>query len=351
VIEQVTSFVGGYGAGMFARDAVRHATDLHCSCGVAPHYAQLYAETHARFDPLQTVYHCLDIGDVVSSSSIIPHSEFTETRFYKEWAKPQGLIDSVIALLDKSATSIAALSIVRHERDGFADEAARRRLRLLAPHLRRAVLIGRVIELKSAGAASFADTLDGLGAGLFLVDQDGRVVHANTAGHAMLEAGDVLKTSGERLTATDPQDDQGLRDAVTAAGEGDAAIGVRGIAAPLSARRGEQHVAHVLPLTAGARRRAGANYAATAALFVQKAALSAPSPPEAIAKAYKLTPSELRVLLAVVEVGGAPEVAEALGIAESTVRFHLKRLFEKTGTGRQADLVKLMAGFSSPLRS
>lgn len=67
-----------------------------------------------------------------------------------------------------------------------------------------------------------------------------------------------------------------------------------------------------------ARRRAGASYAA-AALFVHKAALDIPSPPEAIAKAFKLTPTELRVLLAIVEVGGVPEVAETLGIAETVV--------------------------------
>jgi DNA-binding CsgD family transcriptional regulator len=104
-----------------------------------------------------------------------------------------------------------------------------------------------------------------------------------------------------------------------------------------------------LPLTSGARRRAGASYAAVAALFVHKAALDTPSPPEVIAKTFKLTPSELRVLLALVEVGGAPEVAEALGIAETTVKFHLKRLFEKTGTRRQTELVKLVAGFANPV--
>lgn len=58
---------------------------------------------------------------------------------------------------------------------------------------------------------------------------------------------------------------------------------------------------------------------------------------------------ELRVLLAVVEVGGVPEVAVSLGIAESTVKTHLGRTYQKTGTARQADLVKLVAGFSSPL--
>ena len=71
--------------------------------------------------------------------------------------------------------------------------------------------------------------------------------------------------------------------------------------------------------------------------------------PELIARSYQLTPMELRVLLAIVEVGGAPEVAELLGIATSTVKTHLSRIYEKTDTKRHADLVKLVAGFSGPL--
>jgi DNA-binding CsgD family transcriptional regulator len=72
--------------------------------------------------------------------------------------------------------------------------------------------------------------------------------------------------------------------------------------------------------------------------------------PEAIAKADQLTPSELRVLLAIVEIGGAIEVADALGVTEATVRTHLARLYAKTGTRRHADLVKLVACFANPLR-
>ena len=52
--------------------------------------------------------------------------------------------------------------------------------------------------------------------------------------------------------------------------------------------------------------------------------------------------------LAVVQVGGVPEVADALGIGEATVKTHLHRLFGKTDIKRQSDLVKLVAGFSSP---
>ena len=104
---------------------------------------------------------------------------------------------------------------------------------------------------------------------------------------------------------------------------------------PLLARDGERYVAHVLPLTSGARRRAGASYAAVAAMFVHRAAVDTPSPPEAIAKAYKLTPMELRVLLAIVEVGGVPEVAETLGVAEARLK-----PISNTSTKRPAPIVR-----------
>src|SRR5205807_6582020 len=134
---------------------------------------------------------------------------------------------------------------------------------------------------------------------------------------------EVLRAAGGRLVANDQQSDRILADIFASAGDSDAAIGIKGIALPLNAHGNGRYVAHVLPLTCGARRRGGAAYRAAAALFVHKAALDAPSPPEAIAKAYKLTPMELRVLLAVVELGGVPAVAQALGIADTTVKTHL----------------------------
>ncbi len=290
-----------------------------------------------------------DVEQITSITDLVPYDEFCQGRFYQEWTEPQGWADSANVVLEKSLTSCAYLSVIRNKASGMVDDEMRRRMRLVIPHVRRAVLIGKMIDLKTAEAATFADTLDGLSAGMFLVDRSGRIVHANAAGHVILTAGDFLRATGGRLVAGDPQTDRLLREIFIAAGNGDAAIGIKGIALPLTARDGERHVAHVLPLTSGARRRAGTVYAAAAALFVHKASLETPSPPEAIAKAYKLTPTELRILLAVVEVGGVPEVAEALGIAEGTVKTHLHHLFEKTNTARQADLVKLVAGYSNPL--
>ena len=115
-----------------------------------------------------------------------------------------------------------------------------------------------------------------------------------------------------------------------------------------AARDGEHYVAHVLPLTSGARRKAGIAYSAVAAVFVRKATLDLPHPLEALAGAYKLTPAEMRVLMMIVQIGGVPEIAPVLGVSETTVKTHLQHIFGKTGTSRQAELVKLVAGFVSP---
>lgn len=350
VLGKTRRFVGSQAASLAWKDAVaKRGSSYYDDSEIDPHYRQLYFDKYIKLDPCTTGQFFAEVGETVCTTDVIPYDEFKQTRFYREWVRPQRLTDAALALLDKTATSIAFLGLFRHERDGLFDQEARRRIGLLAPHFRRALLIGNLIDLKAAEAASLADTLDGISAGMFLVDATGRIVHANAAAHTLLAAGSLLHAAGGRLVANDLQADQILADTFATAGGGDGAIGVKGVAVPLTARDGERFVAHILPLTSGARRRAGTSYAAVAALFVHKAALNAPSPPETIAKTYKLTPMELRVLLAIVEVGGVPEVAEALGIAQTTIKTHLGRIYEKTGAGRHADLVKLVAGFASPL--
>lgn len=154
------------------------------------------------------------------------------------------------------------------------------------PHFRRAVAIGKVVDLCKVVAATLADALDGLAAGIFLVDADARVVHANRRGHAMLTDGDILKDIGGKLSAMDLQANQSMRDVFAAADAGDAAVGAKGLAVPLMACDGDCWVAHVLPLTSGARRQAGASYAAVAAVFVRKAALDLPPPLQTLAELY-----------------------------------------------------------------
>jgi DNA-binding CsgD family transcriptional regulator len=345
VFKQTCEYVGGSAACLHSQDIVGKKSNLYFASGYEPDFEQTYIEKYFKINPIYPTANFFEIERSVSLADCIPRNEFCRTQFAREWILPQGYVDFRFSNIEKTANSSAVFSVMRHSSMGVADDEMCRRFALVVPHVRRSLLIGKVIDLHKVEAAALADSLDALVSGMFIVDGTGRIVHVNASGGAMVAEANVLRAPSGRLAATEPAADQVLLDIFTSAGGGDAALGRRGVAVPLKARDGERYVAHVLPLTSGARRQAGVSYGAVAAVFVRKAALDLPSAPVAMAQEFQLTPAELRVLFFIIDVGGVSEVAEVLGVAEATVKTHLHRLFEKTGAGRQADLVKLVAGY------
>jgi len=348
-LDKAAQFVGAQAGILLWQNPAGISVKLIHAFGVKSGHVDLYVERYAKLDPTTTPMFLLETEDVASPADLLPHGEFADSYFYREWLEPQGFVDLLQASLDKSPTDFVRLLFLRKSESGAVDSSMRERLRLIVPHIRRAVLVGQRVDRAAANAATFGNALDGIGAGLFFVDARGRIVHANTSGQDMLTQGVLARGNSGKLAHYDASAVQGLDEIFGITESGDADAGPRGGAVPLTARDGEHYVAHVLPLTAGVRRQAGASSDAIAAVFVKRAALDMPSPQDIIAKFYKLTPTELRVLFAIVQVGGVPEVAEAMGISPTTVKTHLRRLFAKTGTDRQADLVKLVAGYVNPL--
>ena len=351
VVGRAGQFVGGQVASIFSKSPIAGGGDVLCQSGIDPHYCQLYFDKYVKLDPATTGQYFAEIGQPIAVSDLMPQDELRQTRFYREWAAPQGMVDFISAVIDKSATTAALFGVFRYESDGLADNAARMRMQQIAPHIRRAVMIGRLIDLKSAQASAFAEALERMTCGIGLVDRLGRLVHANAAGQQLLDAGDPLFVRDGRLAARDGRTDHMLQDLIVRSGGGDAARGTGGTAMLMTSQNGLHHVAHVLPLTSRDRQAVGRAYAASAAIFMRRTMIEPPQSPELIATAYRLTPTELRVLLGIVEIGGVPEVACLLGVAETTIKTHLRRVFLKTGAVRQADLVRPVAGFMSPLAS
>lgn len=341
VVVGINDFVGSQACGLISKDAKSKYGQTHYYCGVDPHYIRLYAESYSRFDPLTTLP---PSGQVVGIPDLLEYDEYRRGPFYQEWLRPQRCIDVANVVLDKSGEDCAdLLTFLPGAR--MADAEMRRRIAAVAPHARRALLVNKSIDATASRAATFADILNGLSAAIFLIDASCRIVHANSAGHDIVGAGDVLRSVNGQLVARDVQANQTLRKAF--AGHGGVAADAACIALPMTGHDGERYVAHVLPLTAAARGATASAYRSVAALFVRKVAMEIAGS-DIIARSFDLTPAELRVMLSVVDVGGVPETATALGIAESTVKTHLRRVFAKTGSSRQADLVKIAAGYSNP---
>ncbi len=306
ILSKVSGFVGGASVNFFSQKSSNRETTLHFQWGNDAHYEQLYLQEYYKLNPLVPAISFVVAGTVFSQSDLIPYAEFEETRFYKERVAPQGYVDVIGANLEKSAASSAMLAVRRKAAQGRVDAECRRRLELVVPHLRRSVLIGNVIDNHKMTASALSGTFMALADGVFLVHPRARIVFSNAAADALLHSGKIIRGLRAHLAAVDAEADRQLQEAIATTAAGARDMSAKGVAVPLSASGDKCWLADVLPLTASTREEAGIPDAATAAVFVRKAELENPSALETIAKLYKLTAMEVRVLQAVVEIGEHP---------------------------------------------
>ncbi len=269
-------------------------------------------------------------------------------RYYREILKPRGIIDTIAIMLAREPQFLGYSAFSRHLSAGEVTESEVNALRLLGPHLRRAVTISNLFDMKAIEAATFSSVLDTFAFGVVLVDPQLGIVHANPVASAMLAARDPIESQHGMLAIRELAANDALERAIRLASEDETAMGSRGIGIPARLRTGDACVIHVLPVKRGEMRR-GLSQRATAVLFVAPAATPAQMPSDALALLYDLTPAEKRICELIADGQPQSAIATTLGIARSTVKTHVLRIFEKTGCKRQADLMKLVGGLRLPV--
>jgi DNA-binding CsgD family transcriptional regulator len=199
----------------------------------------------------------------------------------------------------------------------------------------------RLLNAEVANLA-FGDALARLNVGVFLLDQEGRIVLSNPLAQEL--SGDALLTSSDRLTARYAPEREALDRAIDLASSGEALeaalkpVLVHGLdpetflAVYVSpARLPTGHVAEQLLTEVRT---------AVVAIAARK---GEPADPAIVRDILGLTLGEAR-LAALVGSGLPPrESAERLGITEETARTTLKRVFAKVGVSRQSELAALLS--------
>lgn len=61
-----------------------------------------------------------------------------------------------------------------------------------------------------------------------------------------------------------------------------------------------------------------------------------------LAQSYGLTPAEIRITQELTQGRKLTQIAADLGVSRTTVAFHMRNIFQKTGTGRQVELIALV---------
>jgi DNA-binding CsgD family transcriptional regulator/PAS domain-containing protein len=306
---------------------------------------------HYAHSPMAAADIVSSIGDVSALALCMERQELLESRFFREVLEPFGLLDIIWFPALRTGGRMASMHASRNEKTRHYEPREISLFKLLSPHVCRALAISDALDIRTVRSEMLERTLDGLAAGVFLTARDGRVVYMNAAAERQIKTGNSIRVVNNRIFPTDPTARTALSKAIDEASRDDGDDSVSGHSLAIPDLNGTGYVATILPVDRGQRRGIVAPFAASVAVFTKDPSQTTLMPGEAFARLYKLTGSELRVLLALAQGLGGKEAADMLGISEPTVRTHLQRIFSKTATPRQADLLRLFQNSTPPIRA
>jgi DNA-binding CsgD family transcriptional regulator len=343
-------FVGAPKSALGSYSMARRSYDIQFFAGYGDDWVALYRERYGAINPLAGSTNGQRIGEIKCLSAHGLIGAFDGQPMYEEWVKPQRILDIAELVLDATDSHAATLAFATHDEDGPLTSDNLRRFELLYPHVRRSILISRVLKMHRRGEAELSAVVDGLAAGVFILTGQARLLRSNGAGAAMLRACSLVAASGDTLRLKDPKADRALRDALRGAAKASSGTAGSGASIPLKNAAGRDFVAHVLPLSLSAAEGELQAPGGEVAVFVAETQPDLEQALKTFANAFGLTAAESRVARALAEIGSTPMVASALGVTVATVRSHLQRLYQKTGARRQAEIVSQLQGLASPFQ-
>jgi DNA-binding CsgD family transcriptional regulator len=305
-----------------------------------PEWLRAYGERWAGSNPVRERIGALPVGGIYRFENLMPRWEFDRTEFYNEFFAPQRMNVALGTNTLRDGRSAAGLAFFRSWTDDRFDHSDERLLTTLEPHFRRAVVLNLRLTRLEMERDSTAEMLNRCDHGALLVDAECRILFANTAAEALLRDGAGLRVKDGRLAAALPAQTTELRRLIAGGGSPSGMLAVLG-------GDSRKVTALVLPLraqTAWLQRRPAA------IVFVKDPTASAPPSRERLQELFGLTPAQAALAREIVEGDGIEAAAGRLGIARSTGRTHLLEIFQKTGTSRQAELVRVILQHSLSAR-
>jgi len=189
-------------------------------------------------------------------------------------------------------------------------------------------------QMQHAGGRDEAKT-----GAMFVIDGQRRILFGNDRALEMLRSTAIVYACGNRMSFRDGAQDAALAHHLSHIARGH----VREACQTLHAAGGQRYAVSLVAMTSPAPLDGGMQ--PQPCVLTIRSETNASPPIASIAEDHALTPAESRVLALVSRGLNAVEIARALGIAASTVRTHLHRLFQKTETTRQSELVHFVATY------
>ena len=329
----VRASVGGISAALVI--AENGSRDIK-SANLAPEARQAYLEYYREFDYVLDAVEHGPVGATHSGGTLIaldPRSEFND------WMRPHHMDDGIFVRLTDGPQPTSFLVASPKQDDSFATPERVDLVNALVPHLQQALRTQDHLSGLVRSARDVAEAVDGMRNGVFVVGPSCAVTYANRAAEDIVAIGDGPVLRWGRIGLGVPSANARLQRCVAdALGSNDS--GARHGNSLLCPRTAElrPYVIHVVPFASVPPDRRQPR----ALVIVVDPERQAEPHRELLGRLFGLTRAEAEVALRVLRGDGLRPISDELTLSIATVKTHLQRVFTKTGTHRQAELVRLL---------
>ena len=247
--------------------------------------------------------------------------------------------DLVILLFEEAGGMRAWLTLARNSTQPPFTATDCTFLRSLTPHFTGALRTFSALKTAELERDVYRTALEGLACGTLLLDQSGRIVRADAAATRLLERDTALSIADFRLRAADRTDDSELREAILAAvrdSSNESPAYSRAIRLSTCTHL-TLLVRSLAPSASSANKRAVA-----AVVYLSDTQAASTASAQRLIDLFDLNATEAALALQLVQGRTLAQAARQMHLTEQTARTYSKRIFAKTGTHRQADLVRLI---------
>jgi DNA-binding CsgD family transcriptional regulator len=315
----------------------------HASDNVASDIELNYVRTYNDLDPRKAYLLASQPGDWFYDQDVFDSGVALFNPYYRDFLIPAGgRHTATVKLLDREG-EITLLGFVSGN-DGLT-ENRRALLHAITFHLREAAVIYQARRKLTRLAFAGAELLNRLTRPALLLSIDRKISHMNPAGRQYLGDGEALLLSNDRLIAFDPKSDDALSQAFQSMVE-DLPQGNAQPRRVVRLRTRSRPDPIAISLTAFVPQASMYTFGMEpqVMLLVHTSTTAGLPDLQLWEAAYDFTPAQSRVALEVYQGRSISQGAQALQIAQTTFKTHLRDVFNKTGTHGQAKLVSLLAG-------